>query len=59
MGKAIILVGFFNKRVKGGGICRLHPLIHTLLEFNLLQDVERINKRSQELSTEFGSLVSR
>ena len=26
---------------------RLHPLIHTLLKFNLLQNIESINKRSR------------
>jgi hypothetical protein len=27
--------------------CGLHPLIHTLLEFNLAQDVESIKKAEQ------------
>jgi hypothetical protein len=30
-----------------GSDCRLHPLIHTLLEFNFALDVESLRKRSR------------
>ena len=32
--------------MEGEANCRLHPLIHTLLEFNLSQDIEGIKKRT-------------
>jgi len=33
--------------------CGLHPLIHTLLKFNLPQDIESINKRSRSSAVLF------
>ena len=30
-----------------GANCRLHPLIHTLLKFNLAQDIESIESEAE------------
>jgi len=36
-----------------GADCRLHPLIHTLLQFTLVQDIESLNKRSRSSAVFF------
>ena len=38
-----------------GAECRLHPLIHTLLEFTVAQDVESLRKRSRSSAVVFKS----
>ena len=43
--------------MEAGANCGLHPLIHTLLKFNLAQNIERINKRSQSSEGVFVKLI--
>ena len=52
--KVLFFVTFLLQRTpvggKHGGVgadCRLHPLIHTLLEFTLSQDIESIKEAEQ------------
>ena len=35
--------------------CKLHPLIHTLLEFTLAQDIESIERRAEAPQCSWGN----